>query len=112
MSLINNRNTIRTLLISSFIVLNVLLLFGTNTVLEFLNTGADRTSMLHLEKETINTYLPKVTWEELNNVGREMEPNTLKTIEKDYLFSWYIKNKSLQNNKKEGIEDFTLKMLV
>lgn len=106
MSLINNRNTIRTLLISSFILLNVLLLFGTNTVLEFLNTGADRTSMLHLEKETINTYLPKVTWEELNNVGRKMESNTLKTIEKDYLFSWYIKNKSLQNNKKEGIEDF------
>lgn len=106
MSLINNRNIIRTLLISSFILLNVLLLFGTNTVLEFLNTGADRTSMLHLEKETANTYLPKVTWEELNNVGRKMEPNTLKTIEKDYLFSWYIKNKSLQNNKKEGIEDF------
>jgi hypothetical protein len=35
-----------------------------------------------------------------------MEANTLKTIEKHYLFSWYIKNKSLQNNKKIGIEDF------
>jgi hypothetical protein len=106
MSLINNRNTIRTLLIGSFILLNVLLLFGTSTVLEYLNSGADRSSMLHLEKETVNTYLPKVTWEEHHNVGRTMEPNTLKTIEKHYLFSWYIKNKSLQNNKKAGIEDF------
>jgi hypothetical protein len=84
----------------------VLLLFGLSSILEYLNSGADRTSMLHLEKETVNTYLPKVIWEELNNVGREMEPNTLKTIEKDYLFSWYIKNKSLENNKKQGIEDY------
>jgi Cellulase (glycosyl hydrolase family 5) len=106
MSLINNRNTIRIILIGSFILLNVLLLFGTSTVLEYLNSGADRSSMLHLEKETVNTFLPKVTWEELDNGGRTMEPNTLKTIEKHYLFSWYIKNKSLQNNRKVGIEDF------
>ena len=106
MSLINNKNTIRTVLISSFILLNVLLLFALSSILEYLNTGADRTSMLHLEKETVNTYLPKVIWEKLNNVGREMEQNTLKTIEKDYLFSWYIKNKSLENNKKNGIEDY------
>ncbi|HCQ14281.1 cellulase family glycosylhydrolase, partial [Flavobacterium sp.] len=106
MSLINNKNTIRTVLLSSFILLNVLLLFALSSILEYLNTGADRTSMLHLEKETVNTYLPKVIWEKLNNVGREMEQNTLKTIEKDYLFSWYIKNKSLENNKKNGIEDY------
>jgi len=106
MSFINNKNTIRTVLISSFILLNVLLLVGLSSILEYLNSGADRTSMLHLEKETVNTYLPKVIWEELNNVGREMESNTLKTIEKDYLFSWYVKNKSLENNKKQGIEDY------
>jgi hypothetical protein len=103
---INNKKTIRFVLIASFILVNVLLLFGLSSILNYLNSGADRSKMLHLEKETINTYLPKVTWEELNNVGRKMEPNTLKTIEKDYLFSWYIKNKSLQNNKKQGIEDY------
>jgi Cellulase (glycosyl hydrolase family 5) len=103
---INNKNSIRFVLIASFILLNVLLLFGLNSILAYLNSGADRNSMLHLEKETVNTYLPKVSWEEMNNVGRPMEPNTLKTIEKDYLFSWYIKNKSLQNNKKQGIEDY------
>jgi len=103
---INNKKTIRIVLISSFILLNVLLLFGLSSILNYLNTGADRSSMLHLEKETVNTYLPKVSWEALKNEGRKMEPTTLKMIEKDYLFSWYIKNKSLENNKKQGIEDF------
>ena len=106
MSLINNKNTIRTVLISLFILLNVLLLFGLSSILEYLNSGADRTTMLHLEKETVTTYLPKVIWEELNNSGREMDPYNLKSIEKDYLFSWYIKNKSLENNKKKGIADY------
>ncbi len=96
----------RFVLITSFILLNVLLLFGLSSVLAYLNTGAERSSMLRLEKETINTYMPKVSWAALNNVGRVMEPNTLKTIEKDYLFSWYVKNKSFENNKKQGIEDY------
>jgi hypothetical protein len=103
---INNRNTIRIVLFSSFILLNLLLLLAINNVLTYLNSGADRTSMLHLEKETINTYLPKVVWESLQNPGRVMEPTTLKTIERDYLFSWYIKNQAHKTNKKNGIEDY------
>lgn len=93
-------------LIASFIAINLLLLVGISSILDYLNSGADRTSMLHLDKETVNTYLPKVNWENLENPGRVMEPNTLKTIEKHYLFSWFVKNKSLENNKKEGIEDY------
>ncbi len=103
---INNRSMIRILLVSSFIVLNVLLLFGLSNILNYLNTGADRSSMLHLERETVDTYLPALTWDELKNIGRKMEPTTLKKIEKDYLFSWYVKNKSLKSNDKQGIEDF------
>lgn len=103
---INNRNTIRIVLFSSFILLNLLLLLAINNVLTYLNSGADRTSMLHLEKETINTYLPKVVWESLQNPGRVMEPTTLKTIERDYLFSWYVKNQAHKTNKKNGIEDY------
>ncbi|MBP6754728.1 MAG: cellulase family glycosylhydrolase [Bacteroidia bacterium] len=106
MTIINNRNINRFFLILSFIIINVLLLWGINTVLGFLNSGADRTSMLHLDKETVNTYLPEVTWESNNNSGREMEPNTLKTIEKHYLFSWYVKNRAFLTNSKEGIEDY------
>jgi hypothetical protein len=62
--------------------------------------------MLHLEKETITTYLPKVTWEKLTNVGREMDKKTLKTIEKNYLFSWQVKNRAFEVNSKKGLLDF------
>lgn len=106
MTLINNKNITRAVLILSFILINVLLLLGISKVLDFLNSGADRSSMLHLEKETFTTYLPKVVWERSENPGRIMELNTLKKIEKDYLFSWYVKNKSLQENSKSGIADY------
>ena len=106
MTLVNNRNIYRSILIVSFILVNVLILLGINKTLTFLNTGADRTAMLHLEKETINTYLPKTIWEEMNNEGRKMEATTLKEIEKDYLFSWVIKNRALLSNSKQGIEDY------
>jgi hypothetical protein len=58
---------------------------------------------MHLEKETFNTYLPKL-FGKLTNPGRVMELTTLKTIEKDYLFSWYVKNKSLQDNTKPALK--------
>jgi hypothetical protein len=106
MSFINNKNNYRFFLIGTFILINVLVLFGISEILGYLNSGADRTSMLHLDKEPVTTYLPKVTWEELNNEGRTMEPQTLKTIEKHYLFSWLIKNNALKNNTTEGVEDY------
>lgn len=106
MMLINNQNINRTFLIISFLFVNILLLMGISKVLEFLNSGADRSTMLHLEKETVNTYLPKVVWGDTKNPGRVMELNTLNTIEKDYLFSWYIKNRTFLTNSKEGIEDY------
>lgn len=109
MSLINNKNIIRLVLVSSFLLINFFLLYGLSNVLEFLNSGADRKNILHLEKETINTYLPKIVWEKNRNEGREMEPSTLKILEKHYLLSWYIKNNAFAENKKNGIEDFYTK---
>ncbi|CAM4134014.1 MULTISPECIES: glycoside hydrolase family 5 protein [Flavobacterium] len=106
MSLINNKNIYRTILIVSFIGLNILLLLGISRILEYLNSGADRSTMLHLEKETVSTYLPKVNWISLENPAREMEKNTLNKIERDYLFAWYIKNNAFQNNDSTGIDDF------
>ncbi|OIQ20162.1 MAG: glycosyl hydrolase family 5 [Flavobacterium sp. MedPE-SWcel] len=103
---INNKNIYRILLLTSFIGLNIALLFGISNVLGYLNTGAERTSMLHLERETINTYLPKVHWTSLENPGRKMEKQTLEEIENDYLFAWHIKNRALKTNNKEGVADF------
>lgn len=104
-----NKTSVKIVLYTSFVLVNFLLLFGLSSILEYLNTGADRATMLHLEKETVNTYLPKVVWEIYKNQGREIEPLTLQMIEKDYLFSWYVKNKSFQNNKTTGLEDFYTK---
>lgn len=106
MSLINNRNSYRAFLIASFIVLNILVLYAISSILVYLNEGADRSTMLHLDKITINTYLPKISWKSLENPGREMEKQTLATLEKHYLFSWYIKNNALKTNTSEGIADY------
>lgn len=106
MSLINNKNSYRVFLITSFIALNILVLFGISNILAYLNKGADRSAMLHLDKETVNTYLPKVIWKSLENPGRKMEKQTLATIEKHYLFSWHIKNSALKTNTDEGIADY------
>lgn len=103
---INNKNIYRILLLLSFVAINLLLLFGLSNILGYLNSGAERTSMLHLEKETVNTYLPKVKWTSLENPGREMEQQTLSKIEKDYLFAWHIRNNALKTNNREGIADF------
>lgn len=106
MSLINNKNNYRVFLLASFIALNILVLYAITSILAYLNEGADRSTMLHLDKVTINTYLPKVTWESLENPGRVMEKQTLATLEKHYLFSWYIKNNALKTNTLEGIADY------
>ncbi len=104
-----NRTTVKIVLIVTFILVNVFLLFGLSSVLQYLNSGADRSTMLHMEKVSVNTYLPKVVWEKAENEGRVMESNSLKMIENDYLLSWFIKNHSLQNNSYGGIEDFYTK---
>ncbi|WP_258928350.1 hypothetical protein [Flavobacterium davisii] len=106
MAIINNKNSYRFILISSFILLNLLILYGLSSIIAFMNSGADRAAILHLDKEPINTYLPKVEWEKDGNEGREIEPQTLKTIEKHYLFSWYVKNNALNKNINAGLADY------
>ncbi|MDX6192003.1 cellulase family glycosylhydrolase [Flavobacterium sp. Fl-318] len=106
MIVINNKNNYRAILIVSFIAINILVLFGMSEILGYLNSGADRSSMLHLEKETSDTYLPKVTWETFKNQGRRMENQTIQKIEKHYLFSYVIKNNALKNNVNDGIDDY------
>ncbi|WP_418262019.1 glycoside hydrolase family 2 TIM barrel-domain containing protein [Flavobacterium faecale] len=109
MKFINNRNMYRFALILLFVLISLLSLLGVNRILEYLNTGADRSSMLHLELNSEDTYLPKVVWKKIENPARKMEKNTLHKIERDYLFSWYVKNNALEKNTKKGIEDFYTK---
>ncbi len=100
------RNIYRGLLIFSFLAISALTLFAIGSVLAFLQTGADRSSMLHLAVENADVYLPKIEWSNLENPGRPMELPTLKNIEKDYLNAWYIRQLAYTQNDTYGIENF------
>lgn len=106
MKLINNRNIFKAAFILSFIVISIFTMLGLARILDYLNTGADRTSMLHLETESEDVYLPRVNWTSLENPARDMEKNTLGKLERDYLFSWYVKNTALKTNNSQGIDDY------
>lgn len=101
-----NRNIYRGILMLSFVLLLSFMLFGISSVWAYLNTGADRSKMLHTELISEDVYLPKVVWEPLKNEGRFMDKASLKNIEEDYLKAWYIKNLAYKSNSNYGIEDF------
>ena len=101
-----NKNLYRAILILTFVVLNGFIIFGLSSVLGYLNTGADRSSMLHLPVESHQVYLPKTVWTSIDNPGREMEKQTLAELQNDYLNSWYIKNLAYKDNNKYGVQDF------
>lgn len=100
------KNIYRGLLIISFVGLNLLILFGVTSVLAFLNTGADRASILNTPPESVDVYLPKTTWTSLQNPGRPIEKQTLAKVQKDYLNAWHIKNTAYKSNKTYGISDY------
>ncbi len=93
-------------LIFFFIVLCTVTVYGISAVLSFLNTGAERASILHLAVKSSQVYLPKTTWLSFDNPGREMEEQTAQEITKDYLNSWHIKNVAYKDNSTFGIQDY------
>ncbi len=101
-----NKKIYRILIITSFIGVITLLLFGISQVLSYLNTGADRASMLHLPLVQEEVYLPKVIWKDTINPGRPIEDQTLKNIQKDYLNAWYVRQIAYQNYDASGIKDY------
>lgn len=101
-----NKNILRSILILSYIVVIAFLVFGISSLYSYLNTGADRSAMLHTDIKKIDQYLPKVMWAPLHNEGRPMDEQTLKAIENDYLDAWYIKHIAYKTNKTMGIDDF------
>lgn len=101
-----NRPIYRGILILSFIILNVLILFGVTSVLAYLKTGADRSTMLHTDVKSENVYLPKITWTSVENPGRTISNQELNSLQDNYLKSWYIKHIAYATNNPYGIEDF------
>jgi len=101
-----NKNLYRALIIITFLALNTLIIYGIGSVLGFLNTGADRSKMLHAEVLKSKVYNPKIEWDISPNEGRQMHDQALQSIEDNYLKAWYVKNVAYKSNNPHGIEDF------
>jgi hypothetical protein len=101
-----NKHSYRALLLLSFLGINALILFGISSVLSYLNTGADRSSILHLEVGSEDAYLPKISWSTAKNKGRPIEEPLIKEIEKDYLQAWYLRNAAFKNNDDYGLSNY------
>jgi len=89
--------------------ITALILFGISSLFSYLNTGADRSSMLHTEIKKIDQYLPKLQWAPLENEGRPMDLQTLNGIQNDFLDAWYVKHVAYKTNLPKGIEDYYTK---
>ncbi|MEP2912306.1 MAG: cellulase family glycosylhydrolase, partial [Nonlabens ulvanivorans] len=72
----------------------------------YLNTGADRSTMLHTEQIQERYYIPIIEWDTTSIKGRPLDATTLKSIEEDYLNTWYVRARALKNNTLTGIEDY------
>ncbi|NMH88737.1 glycoside hydrolase family 2 TIM barrel-domain containing protein [Flavivirga algicola] len=101
-----NRNILRIILMLSYVAIIAFVVFGISSLYSYLNTGADRSSILHTEIKKADQYLPKIIWASLNNEGRPMDEQTLNTIENNYLDAWYVKHIAYKTNKTDGINDY------
>ena len=82
-----NKKIVRTILIATYILIISLVIYGISSIYSYLNTGADRSSILHTEIKKINQYLPEINWAPINNEGRQIDSTTLNAIENNYLFN-------------------------
>lgn len=93
----------------TYVLIISIILFLVSALYSFLNTGADRSKMLHSEVDKIEQYLPKISWTNDGNEGRKISEQNLKTIENNYLDSWYVKQIAYKTNTRFGIEDYFTK---
>jgi len=101
-----NKTLYRTVLIVTFLAINTLIIYGIGAAWAFMNTGADKTSMLHLEVPMDDVYKPNIEWINLENPGRPMEDQALGEITNDYMNAWHVRNIAYKKNDRYGIEDF------
>ncbi|GLR19083.1 glycoside hydrolase family 2 TIM barrel-domain containing protein [Portibacter lacus] len=101
-----SRNILRTALIASYIGIIALIVSGVSALFSYLNTGADRSSMLHTEIKKADQYIPTVQWAPITNEGRPIDEENLNGIENDYLDAWYVMQVAYKTNTTAGIEDY------
>lgn len=101
-----DKNIVRSFLVLTYIIIISMLIFLISSAFTYLNTGADRSKMLHTEVKKEQVYLPKMNWIDDGNDGRTLDTQTLAKIEKDYLNAWYVKNVAYKTNQITGIDDY------
>ncbi len=101
-----SKNVYRSILIASFLMVNGLVIYGIAAAWKFLNTGADRSTMLHIAVKQEAAYMPKMNWDLTGQEGRPMEQQTLRELEADYRSAWYVKSIALANNDAFGLDDY------
>ncbi len=101
-----NKNILRGGLVLFYILIIGLITLGISSLYSYLNTGADRSTMLHTEQIQERYYIPTIEWDTTAVEGRQLDANTLKSIEEDYLNAWYVRSRALNNNTLTGIEDY------
>jgi len=104
-----NKNILRGLLVLSYIIIIALVIYGIASVFSYLNTGADRSKILHLDVKQTAQYLPECHWAPLANEGRAMDKQTLSEIEDNYLDAWFVRHIAYKTNTTHGIDDYYTK---
>ncbi|PQJ31634.1 glycosyl hydrolase family 5 [Nonlabens arenilitoris] len=101
-----NKNILRGGLILFYIFIIALITLGISSLYSYLNTGADRSTMLHTEQIQERYYIPIIEWDTSSIKGRPLDATTLQSVEEDYLNAWYVRVRALKNNSLTGIEDY------
>ena len=104
-----NKNILRSVILITYVAIIAFVIYGFGALYSYLNTGADRSKMLHTEVKQVDQYLPEFEWAPLTNEGRLMDEQTLSAIENDYLDAWYVKYVAYKTNTKKGIDDYYTK---
>jgi hypothetical protein len=104
-----NKIIIRSVLMGMYLVIISILLFLTSSLYSFLNTGADRSKMLHTEIKKIEQYLPKINWASDGNEGRTISEQKINEVLNDYLDAWYVKQIAYKTNNQGGVADYYTK---
>jgi hypothetical protein len=104
-----NKQILRGVLMLTYLAIIGVLLFLVSSLYSFLNTGADRSKMLHTEVKKVEQYLPKVTWKDDGNEGRKISAQKIAAVQNDYLDAWYVKQIAYKTNTRVGIEDYFTK---
>ena len=104
-----NRMLIRVILMLSYLVITGILLFLISGIISYLNTGADRSKLLHTQVQKENIYMPEMNWIDNGNEGRPISDQVLNEVESNYLDAWYVKQLAYRENTTKGIEDYYTK---